>query len=736
MTRAMAIAALAAAALARPAAAQVVEVPSADLTTPRASVVTPQPSLGLADAVNLAVRNSPQIRRAAEQWQAATGRYQQSRGLFDLNLRIAPGFTVTRQQMTPFLLSREIGKRETIQLVADEFTALTVVLRQMIENTPTDPVRCPSNLSFDLGSTLLDRRDPTELAVLGVSRDLFSPPAIELKGLPTRGQLTDSGVASVLDLGDICETPVEPFFSPEAFGGAIRQIDQSGGLGLGGVLESVSQIPREVRRLQEQIARTVALRAKLTLDKLGPVPTDDLQLNFTGDAGVSKLFRNGLFAELGYQTQSQEHNFIDKPLDPAYGGLGLPDQFYSQIGGRLTIPLLRGFGSTATAGAERAARYVAEAAHDELRHAVSEEVFRTVLAYLNVVAARETLDVLEQSGARQQQIFTFTQQRVAGGDLAGIELNRVQARQARVGAAIAQARVALDEARLALADTMGVSVAALDAAPRATDTLATAVAAVPDAVALMTSARDARLDARAARERRQASSLLAAAARANARPQLDLTLAAGMSNFYDSPLFRFIEDGPDAIKETRPVPIDELVGAPGPPKSPVRYYDPRGFYRALTGRYEPFATVTVTWQLPFGNNSARGRAAQAAATLESSSIQVTDLHRAIDERLLAARTAVARGAAAVQRATEAVQADAQLLDSAMQLLQSGDQTIIDTLLTEEGITGDQLQLVRRRQAYLSALARLRFEAASLVTVADPGTNAERFRFEPGAFVEN
>jgi outer membrane protein TolC len=572
--------------------------------------------------------------------------------------------------------------------------------------------------------------------VLGVSRDLFPTPIIELDGLPSRGRLTDAGVGSVIDLGDICETPVEPFFSPEAFGGAIRRIDQSGGLGLGGVLTSVAQIPREVRRLQEQITRTVALRAKLTLDKLGPVPTDDLQLNFVGDASLSKLLRNGLAVEVGFETQSREHSFIDKPLDPAYGGLGLPDQFYSQFGGRLNVPLGRGRGATATAGAERAAGYIAQAERDELRHRVAEEVFRTVVSYLNLVAAQETIDVLEQSGARHQQIFTLTQQRVTGGDLAGIELSRVQARQARVAVSTAQARVAWQEARLALADAMGIPVTSIEEAPLAGNSLAITVAALPDVSTLLASARQERLDARAARERREASTLLAAAAQANARPRFDMTVEVGMSNFYDSPFFRYLEDGPNAILETRSVPIDVLTGAPGPKLSPVRYYDPRGFYRAVTGRYEPFAAITFNWELPFGNNSARGRAAQAAATLESSSIQVTDLHRVIDERLLSVAEVVRRNAAATAEAERAVTAGGQLLDSALQLLQAGDLTIIDTLLTEEGVTGDQLQLVRRRQAYLSALARLRFEAASLVRVEDSGTGVERFGFEPGVFVGN
>jgi outer membrane protein len=720
-----------------PAAAQMVQVPSADVLAPEA-LEAPRlamPMIGLGQAVELTIRQSPGIRRAAERLVAADGRYRQARGLFDTTLRSNPNLTVTLEPMTPFLRRLESGKRATIQGVVKDFTELTTILRQIIQATPHTTPRCPADLSFDLSATTLVRRDPSEVTLLGLRRDLGSTVLIDLGDLPQRASLTSSGVISGLELGDICTKPIEPFFSPDAFGDVLRQIDQSAGLGLSGVLTSTAQIPREFRMLQEQITETVAFRANLALDKLGPVPVDDLRKNLAVDLSASKLFRNGLFADVMYQVQSQEDNYVDKPLDPAFGGLGLPQEFFSSVSADLTIPLLRGRGRVSATAPERAAERIVAAEREQFRHVVLENVFRTVLAYLNLAAAQDTARLLDESSARNQQILGATQQRANAGDLAVMEVGRVQARAAIVASSAAQARAAVQEARLSLAEAMGVAVVSLDEAPVPRETLATTLAEVGDAKAALEHARAERHDVRAARVRQDAAEVLATGARADERRKVDLMLTGGFSNLYDSPFYRYLTDGANAILQTNPVPVALLTGAPAePPQSPVRYYDPRGFYRSVTGRYEPFGSVTVIWQLPFGNNSAKGRAAQAEAALRSAGIESRDLSRVIDQNVLASIEAVRRASSAATAGQAAVENNAQVLASVLQLLQAGGRTIIDTLLTEESATNDQLQLVRRHQVYLSALARLKFDTASLVTFENAGRPDEQIRFLPTDFV--
>jgi outer membrane protein TolC len=721
-----------------PARAQEVQVPNKDLLAGRAFDFprVAQPMMTLGQAVDVTIRQSPAVRRSVQALILATGRSRETRGVFDMTVNANPSLLVTREQLTPFLLNNELTKRAIIQVVADEFTQLTVGFRQLVSATPTGMPRCPGNLAITSPGVNLQGLSKTQVATLGLSRNLGSVVLINLAGVPQILTTSTSGDTSTsVNLGDICTKPIDPLLTPDAFGGVLAQIDESGGLGLNGVLTSVGQIPRDYRMLQEQISETVAFRAQLALDKLGPVPEDQLTKNIAINLTASKLFRNGIVAAGAFQTQSTEQNFVDKQLDPAFGGMGQPNEFSTSIAGDLTIPLLQGRGAVSTAAPERASARLVTAAREQLRFDVTDSVFGTVMAYINLATAQETSRLLAESAARNQQILTLTQQRATAGDIPGFEVGRVQAQVASIATSAAEARAAVQAARLTLATAMGVSVTSIDEAPLSQDALTTALVNVPEPRALLDTARNTRRDLRAAQLRQDAATILFAGARANTRRLVNLTLTGGYTNVYDSPLFTYLTgDLGFVIDQTTGVPVSKLSGVPPASTSPVRFYDPRGFYRSLTKRYTPFATVAVTWQLPFGNNAAKGRAGQADANLRTATIESTDLNRVIAHSVVASAEDLQRGSETIRASEATVQNDNTLLASMFQLLQTGDQTIIDTLLTEQSVTNDQLQLVANRQAYLTALAQLKFQAASLVTFDHEGTPDELIRFIGTDFV--
>ena len=250
---------------------------------------------------------------------------------------------------------------------------------------------------------------------------------------------------------------------------------------------------------------------------------------------------------------------------------------------------------------------------------------------------------------------------------------------------------------------------------------------------MISTALDGRRDLRAATARRDAAEALAAGARANARPRLDLTLTGGLYNLEDSPFFKFLPDEREPIiSSTSTLPTAPVTGVAVPPLDPVRYYSPIGYGRAIANRHTPFVTVGLTVDLPFGNNTARGRRAQAEATLTSSTIQSEDLRRVIGENVVELTGTLRRSAASLTQWQSAVERGIETLDGRIRMFQVGDTTLLDALLTEEGLTGDNLQLIRQRQAYLSALARLKLELGQLVVV-DAGGMAETLQFDPGAF---
>jgi outer membrane protein TolC len=715
------------------AAGQEVQVPASELLTTR-SPEPPKltnPTLTLAQAVQFSIRNTPQVRQSSQAVLSATGRLQQTNGLFDFTFLARPVLTVQRQQLTPFLADREVAKRNLIKGVVESFTGLTNDLRAEIASGVSTVPECPFALTFGGDPLLTDQIDPKELALRGVKKDIRSIVIVDF-------QQEFVGV----NLSAICDVPINAL-TGEQFVTFWRLIDQqfriagqASGLGISDLLANIAQISNEVRRGQAQITQAVAARGKLALDQIGPVPEDDLLRHFTVDFNLSKQLRQGLFVSLNFQLQSQEHNFVDKPLDPQYGAFDEPTEMFTETSGTVTIPFQRGLGATSTEAQERIARHLLASQRQQLRHDISTQVFQTVLAYLNAIAAQDNVTLLEESATRQQRILDLAQGQVTAGDLPQVDLNRARASAASVAGALNAARASLLEARVSLARTIGVDLDTLDAAPQPSETFANAQAGEPNVAALLPHALMTRSDIKAAEERRLAAEAAVAGARVDTRPLINLSLTGGYANLYSSPFFKYLPDGVGKIVDmTSPQPLPITVtGSPRPVQSPVRYWEPRGFYRALTGRYEPFFIANFDFRLPIGNNAAKGRLAQTQAMLQTSTTDAIDLQRIIGENVIGTSEGLRRSAAEVARRQTAVTADEQTLNAAIQRFQIREVTLIDTLLTEDDLTIEKLRLMRARQVYYSLLARLKFETGDLVAFDQPGTSGEVIRFLPTGFV--
>jgi outer membrane protein TolC len=716
-------------ATAAPAVAQQVQVPATEVLTarPYEPPALAQPSLTLSDAVLLTLRHNPRIAASAQLTRQAEGRHQEARGFFDYRLRIAPSAIFTLQEMPPGMQTREQFKRNAIRGVREGFTGAAESYRQLLQGDLKTVPLCGDIFSTSFNSTAinLDQADPTEVALRGVDRNVGAF-TVDLGGLET------------LVISRVCSAQPQKLFSSEAFVGIWRQvtraIDFSGGRGLEGSLLSASQISRELFTLTEEIARTIVQRADIALDRLGPIGTDELKRNFMLDMSFEKVLRSGSTMRADFQVQSQEHNFINKPLDPAFGGLDVPHMFFSGFAGTWIQPLGRGRGAKGAAAAERAAQLFAVSEQEQLRHDTSEQVLRSVLAYLNLIGTQERVRLLEESLARHGEILRLTSQRVAAGDIAQIETERVRARETSVRSTLNQAQTDLLHARLAVADTLGVAVSSLEAAPVATEPFAQGLATVPDVATLLTQAQTLRRDTRAATERQRSAGALLEAAEGAARPLLDFRISAGMSNLYESDFFRYLPDEADSIIDTTQRVVTPVIdGAPLAPISPVRYWDPRGYSRAITGRYEPFVNVAFNLELPFGNNRGKGRIAQAQAGVRSASIDVVNLNRTIQDNVVEVRQTLERAANALAQWEAAVSNSRQTYASQQRLLESGTTTLIDVILTEEELAADEQRLLIERQVYLSALARLKFELGELVVFDGSGGAGELIRFLSSGF---
>jgi outer membrane protein TolC len=197
-----------------------------------------------------------------------------------------------------------------------------------------------------------------------------------------------------------------------------------------------------------------------------------------------------------------------------------------------------------------------------------------------------------------------------------------------------------------------------------------------------------------------------------------------MANTYESPLFFYLPD------ERQPIisPDPQTFPEPG-----VRFGVPTGFYRSVTGRYEPFAFASMTIELPFGNNAARGRLLQAQANLQSAEIQAMRLDRVARETIVASESALRRAAESIELLKTSVSASEQTLSATMEQLRIGEATLFNTIRTEDEVLGDRLELIRMLQSYYQTLARLKFEAGTLVTVEGAGGAAEALVFNAAEF---
>jgi outer membrane protein TolC len=698
---------------------QEVRVPAADLLAAREYQAAPKPvgsEISLSDAVRLTINHSPRISRSARSLDQATGRQRENRGVFDSTVTLGPRFAYRYQQLLPAMRGYETEKRQTIRNIAHSFGALTDELRARTTSPNGWKPRCPSGLSFGADTLILDRLDAREITMLGVNGDLRANAAADL-------QRSLGGI----NISTICSDGIEPSLPADVYADLLRRIDVSGGLGLEGVIESISQMPYEARLLQVVITDTVATRARLALERLGEVPIDDLQYNTQLDLGLFKPFRNGLTLAGGLQVQSQERDYLNKPLDPSFGGFDAPPQFYSAASLSLNLPLGRGRGRQSVQAPERAADFLVGAGREELRHSVSEDVFRTTVAYLNVVAARERLELLEESAERQRAITELTRQQVEDEELPRMELDRARARASRVASSVSQARSALVAARISLAEAMGMEVSGPDEAPLAAGGFAVTMAIIPPAEELVQKAHNLRRDIRMLDRQQAASAVLATGARADLRHRFDFSLNLGIADLYDSPFFRYLPD------EANPI-YSDLSPAPAPGLSPVRYASGRGYYRTASGRWEPYLVASFSLQLPLANNAARGRSAQAEATLGQARIRSADIRRVVGENVIEVRETLDMAAKAVAWWEKAVANGQETLAAAMERFRDREMTLINTLLTEEELTSDKLQLVAQRQAYYSALARLKHETGELVLVENEGPGTEVIAFQTSGLV--
>lgn len=648
-----------------------------------ATPVAAQPApveLDLDQAVRLTLELSPEIRRTGVEVTLREGRLREASGAFDSTVRFNTTGGYVETELDPDASEQEQARRETLFALGLTYSRLQEDLADRIVKRQLQVPICPP------GFTTVRIAGQSE-SDLGLNRPICIPVGL---GTDTPGGLVSQALQALFaPPGAIDENRIT------------EQLRSILGLSPDDRLDELEQLGLQQLERAERLATQVAQQSALTLERVGLVPETEFRNTLALGIRFDKPLRNGSLLGAEARVSGQEINFRGKPLDPSFGGLGLQNEFKAGFFLTFNQPLGKGRGAVSARAAERAAAASVAAAASRHGQTQSDRVLATVLAHIDLVAAQESLAYSEQSVAAQRSILEAMQALVKAGERARTELTRSEAGLADAEAGLVGARLSVLAARSELARVVGLEAAKVGVGPLARGSFPATLVDVPDVDALQRQATAARLDLRAAEHEETEASITFDASRADLRRKLDLSLSAGLASDYRSPFFRVLRD--------------EFVNDPNePPGTPVDYYSPSGFGRAFSDKYLPEVRFQFTFEIPFGNNAARGRLDRNQQTLRQARIRRGDLARVIRENVAQAGAALRTAREEVEQLRRAVKEQEATWQTAQALQAAGELSLVDTLLTEQDLTAARLRLVDALRNYATTLARLRFESGTLV----------------------
>ena len=393
----------------------------------------------------------------------------------------------------------------------------------------------------------------------------------------------------------------------------------------------------------------------------------------TTQVGTTKLFTNGLQANLvAAHTTSMSNIF------PA---TSTPRQSIGALTFQLRVPLLRNSGNV-TAAPLRAAELEALAARSDLEFAVSNVVLSSALGYWDYLAKTQRLTIARSSEKRGEESLDELRKLIAADELPQAEINLGLASQSdRRGARIA-AEQALLESRLTLGRTLGLSAEATMAIGELVDGFPGYIGLTTDSEAhrqaLLARSLGTRSDLMALRQRYEAAQILLDASRKNELPQLDLVFGVTQSGLAEG----------------------KSSAAFGPAFG-------RNFGQGYSG--------SLIFQMPLGNNTARGLVRQQAALVDAQRIKINELGHAISGSIEIAAYAIVRAVEQLKEADAAVKTYAVGLANERTKRRLGLSTLVNILNVEDRYNNALLSAVQARQAYASAIAQFRFAAGMLLS---------------------
>jgi outer membrane protein TolC len=603
----------------------------------------------LDEAVKLALRYDPALHQARELTLFSRGRHQESSGFFDTHVVFSLSGQNTTSTLTPGETHNQQGNRNLVRALAVTLKSVADDLERQLQQAGLIPgADCPQGLDITLP-------DGSSICFSGRAK--------------AATQLT-------YDLSKTLDS--------DQFAKAIEDFE---------------------RRRAEDVLDTLRLTeyaSREILRNLGVVPT--LRDRTTVDLGLQLPIqcRNGARITPQIAFEAVRDNYRGKPLNPALGGEGVLNQFTSKTGFELDIPLGKGGGRVSAEAPDRAAELNYRASLDAQANSMALTVQQTSLAYWNLVAAQQSLAILDRSAATERSLVGIGKALIEGGEIARADVTYVEARLAATEASVVQARQGVLQARLALANTIGLKVEDVEDAPLASDHFPPPPSQEMldgwDRERRSPRAFSGRGDLKSDRTLQESALVLEEAARADLRRRFDLSFTCYYAGLYEG------NSGSD---------YHNIL---------LR------FSNALTAfKPGPSVMLSLNVQWPFKNNVAIGQYVQARALSQQSAITATNAARVASSRAEELIGAVRQAAAQVRSDEAAAEHYGKILAGEEERYRAGESTVINVVLTEENSLSAQRNLVTARQQLADLIVQLRYELGDTVEyrIADGDVQVDR-----------
>ncbi|MES2951271.1 MAG: TolC family protein [Pseudomonadota bacterium] len=402
-------------------------------------------------------------------------------------------------------------------------------------------------------------------------------------------------------------------------------------------------------------------------------PVDSVRTDTaTYGLSLSRQLRNGTVLETTVSTSRSEDTVGELS--------GLQAQNLGRLNFSVRVPLGKGSGPTVAAGEAATARE-ADATRNDLQHTLAQSVMDTVSAYWNLVAAGKNLTIAREAEASLVRLGEELEKLIVADERPAAELTLINASLTGKTSQRIGAERALLDAQQALGRLIGQPYNVYSRLQAATDFPSSPAIEVRDAAEtgrLLEYALRHRADLAAAYLRHSAAQILTDAARYNLKPQLDLKFNLGYVSLDESNAWR---------------------GTLWP------------YSRTPVG---PSGGVTLTYQWPLSNRSARAGLTQQIALLDQSEARVADLTNAVGAGVEAALNGAMSSARQLRQSVGSLDLYSRATDNERTKHRLGQSTLVDVLSVNDMLLAARAAHVSYQVSYLSFLVRLRFETATLV----------------------